>query len=529
MKYDVFISYRREGGFDTAKHLNDLLVRDGYIVSFDIDTLRNGDFDVQLLKRIEQCKDFILIVDMHAFDRTLDPSFDPNKDWLRCELAHALKHKKNIIPVFLAGISSFPDNLPEDIIGVSKKNGPEYNKYYFDDFYQTLCSRFLTSRSFKKKIVRSILLLISIVLVFLIFMRSMGPKDISYLDPMIPQTTSEIEINNFSLDRLNNISDSLGFTNPSAALDYWLENKDSENNLNVGLCYIVGYGCTRDYTKATEYILDAANDGIAIAQYLLGACYDNGIGLKQDIEQATFWYKKAAENGVPEAQCDYAIACTSDNNMHDAFKWLSQSAEQGNAKAQYTFGWAYGQNNNINNAIYWIEKAAEQDYTMAKIALGNMYIQGPPAVHDYESAVEIFEDLSKENNPMAQYALAFCYAQNKGVDTDFNKAIEYLNKSAEQGFAPALVELAGVYCSGLPDLNISQDFDKALSLYKKAAEQGFPMAQLMLGRMYENGWGVRKNIKKSKEWYKKAERQGLNMQLIQQQQYQQLQQQYQNL
>lgn len=26
MKYDIFISYRREGGYDTAKHLNDLLV-----------------------------------------------------------------------------------------------------------------------------------------------------------------------------------------------------------------------------------------------------------------------------------------------------------------------------------------------------------------------------------------------------------------------------------------------------------------------------------------------------------------------
>ena len=100
MKYDIFISYRREGGYDTAKHLNDLLVRDGYRVSFDIDTLRNGDFDVQLLERIEECNDFILVVDKHAFDRTLDPDFDPQKDWLRCELAHALKHNKNIIPVF---------------------------------------------------------------------------------------------------------------------------------------------------------------------------------------------------------------------------------------------------------------------------------------------------------------------------------------------------------------------------------------------------------------------------------------------
>lgn len=30
MKYDIFISYRREGGFEIAKHLNNLLVHDGY-------------------------------------------------------------------------------------------------------------------------------------------------------------------------------------------------------------------------------------------------------------------------------------------------------------------------------------------------------------------------------------------------------------------------------------------------------------------------------------------------------------------
>ena len=59
--YDIFISYRREGGYDTAKHLNDLLVRDGYKVSFDIDTLRSGDFDTQLLQRIDQCKDFYFL------------------------------------------------------------------------------------------------------------------------------------------------------------------------------------------------------------------------------------------------------------------------------------------------------------------------------------------------------------------------------------------------------------------------------------------------------------------------------------
>lgn len=165
MKYDVFISYRREGGYDIAKHLNDLLVRDGYRVSFDIDTLRNGDFDIQLLSRIEECKDFILIVDKHAFDRTLDKNFDSTKDWMRCELAHALKHNKNIIPVFLSGVIGFPDGLPADIVNVTKKNGPEYNRYYFNDFYETLKKRFLHKRNKYKYFITVVSILLFLALI----------------------------------------------------------------------------------------------------------------------------------------------------------------------------------------------------------------------------------------------------------------------------------------------------------------------------------------------------------------------------
>lgn len=174
MKYDIFISYRREGGYDTAKHLNDLLVRDGYKVSFDIDTLRSGDFDTQLLERIDQCKDFILIVDQHAFDRTLDPNFNPDNDWMRCELAYALKKNKNIIPVFLSGVTQFPANLPEDISGVIKKNGPEYNRYYFNDFYKILKSRFLHKKVNYKLIISALLSLIVLATTLFLLYNSYG-------------------------------------------------------------------------------------------------------------------------------------------------------------------------------------------------------------------------------------------------------------------------------------------------------------------------------------------------------------------
>ena len=145
-RYDIFLSYRRRGGFETAKHLFDLLTRDGYSVSFDIDTLRAGDFDTTLLRRIDQCTDFILILDREAFDRTLDPAFDRNKDWMRIELAYALDKGKNIIPVMLSGFTEFPDNLPADIAAVERKNGPKYDSYYFDDFYRRLKSDFLETK-----------------------------------------------------------------------------------------------------------------------------------------------------------------------------------------------------------------------------------------------------------------------------------------------------------------------------------------------------------------------------------------------
>lgn len=193
MKYDIFISYRRDGGYDTAKHLNDLLVRDGYKVSFDIDTLRSGNFDTQLLSRIEQCKDFILIVDQHAFDRTLDPNFDSKNDWLRCELAHALKKDKNIIPIFLSGVNGFPHNLPEDIADVAKKNGPEYNRYHFNAFYADLKKRFLHKKTRWSYIVAAMLIIISII-VACILLNNISQNNSSYKEEKLQEEVSENHI-----------------------------------------------------------------------------------------------------------------------------------------------------------------------------------------------------------------------------------------------------------------------------------------------------------------------------------------------
>ena len=45
-KYDIFISYRRNLGAETAKHLRDVLQAKGYRVFFDTDTLSSGNFNM---------------------------------------------------------------------------------------------------------------------------------------------------------------------------------------------------------------------------------------------------------------------------------------------------------------------------------------------------------------------------------------------------------------------------------------------------------------------------------------------------
>lgn len=204
--YDIFISYRRDGGYDTAKHLNDLLVRDGYRVSFDIDTLRSGDFDTQLLERIDQCKDFILVVDQHAFDRTLDPNCDPHKDWLRCELAYALKKEKNIIPIFLSDVSGFPNNLPSDIAGVTMKNGPEYNRYHFNAFYNDLKKRFLQTNPTGKIFKYVSFSLLGIVLIIAGYYLSNNYKDNSESDPPLV-VNSDTTSNDSTVNSSNELYD----------------------------------------------------------------------------------------------------------------------------------------------------------------------------------------------------------------------------------------------------------------------------------------------------------------------------------
>lgn len=113
-EYDIFISYRREGGKEYARNLTSELVSRGFHPFLDYDELEDGKFDKRITDAIESAPVFLFILTPGALDRCVN-----EEDWVRKEILHAIKHHRHIVPVDIdKQFTSFPadKNFPQEII-----------------------------------------------------------------------------------------------------------------------------------------------------------------------------------------------------------------------------------------------------------------------------------------------------------------------------------------------------------------------------------------------------------------------------
>lgn len=140
--HQVFISYRREGGEAMAQLLHDRLSLKGFRVFYDIESLKSGPFDTKIYDTIEQCADFLLVLPAQALERCIY-----EEDWVRKEIAHALRLEKNIVPIMMRGFT-FPNDLPEDIAAIRMINGIAFDTMeYLEAKIDRICSLLTSSPS----------------------------------------------------------------------------------------------------------------------------------------------------------------------------------------------------------------------------------------------------------------------------------------------------------------------------------------------------------------------------------------------
>src|ERR1700681_2889267 len=130
--YDVFISYRRDGGAAEARLLQSKLNERKIRTFLDVTELGRGYFDDALLKHIEQTPNFLVILSPHSLSRG-----EHEEDWLRREIAHALATERNVVPLMMPGFE-WPPKLPKDLRNLRRHQGLDYSHLYFEAMLQKL-------------------------------------------------------------------------------------------------------------------------------------------------------------------------------------------------------------------------------------------------------------------------------------------------------------------------------------------------------------------------------------------------------
>lgn len=227
---------------------------------------------------------------------------------------------------------------------------------------------------------------------------------------------------------------------------------------------------------ADEFTLDsarvAAEKGEAEAEYYLARHYAKGEGVPQDYAKAAGYMRQAAEQGNAFAQNDlgvfYAKGLGVKQDYQEAVKWYRQAAENGDSLGQFSLGWAYAEGRglptNLTEALKWYRLAAVQNQPDALLALGYLYQYG-----------------------------------EEGVSADNKEACQWFEKAAAQGRFEVLNNLGFIYEHG--GHGVTQDLAQAVKYYQAAAEKNIGLGQMNLGRMYQDGSGVKPDLVEAYKWF----------------------------
>jgi len=93
-KYDIFISYRRDGGAQYARTLQLMLEKKGYKVFLDYDELKDEKFSPQIEAAIKNSTIYLILLTKGSMTRCTNEG-----DWVRREIEIAIENGKRIVPV----------------------------------------------------------------------------------------------------------------------------------------------------------------------------------------------------------------------------------------------------------------------------------------------------------------------------------------------------------------------------------------------------------------------------------------------
>jgi uncharacterized protein len=253
-------------------------------------------------------------------------------------------------------------------------------------------------------------------------------------------------------------------------------------------------------------LMQKANAGESPAQHELGLRYLFGKGFPADTVKASYWIQKAADQHLPIAQFNLGILLMNGRgikwNPFEAFRQFRAAAEQENPEALYVLGLMYTEElivpRSWPKAYGCFKKASELGSEAAKITKKEMERRG---LNTIDTTHSLASRKNHPNNkvPPAQIDTGFSLLF-LDFHTDTTSTIEdtTLIHEAYQGIDTLAHSTSAENTSaGYPDSSNQ-------SSLSRAAICGNPEALCLLGRCYERGINVRKDIILASAYYLRA-------------------------
>ena len=390
MAYDIFISYRRDGGKELARPLKSELELRGYRVFLDFDELKDGVFDRRIMEAIDAAPIFMVILSPHALDRCANAD-----DWVRREIEYALEHDRHFIPIDPdRSFTGFPPDIPDTLkAGLGQH---QFSQVMFEQLFKVSVDKMVRERiePLLQRAGRTA-------------MQEQGGA-LFHVETDLPcrilkfgKELCTVRPGSDTVIRLRkgrHKLEAVCLDCPDDRLQWvqTVEDNEMEDLLTVELRpvrerrlaaeadVLAERGQTAydagDYAEAVKLWCEAAEAGNRIAQNSLGDCYYYGKGVAKDYTEAVKWYRKAAEQGYASAQNNlgtcYHWGKGVERDDAEAVKWYRKAAEQGYAVAQFEMGWCYkhgyGVPKDLAEAKRWYRKAADAGIQEAKKHLAEL-------------------------------------------------------------------------------------------------------------------------------------------------------------
>jgi enhanced entry protein EnhC len=287
---------------------------------------------------------------------------------------------------------------------------------------------------------------------------------------------------------------------------HFAEQGDKEGQVKLGFMLEKALGGSVDLAAAKKWYEAAAQQGQALAQYLLAELYQLGDATQQvDYAEAKKWYQQSAKNFPPAAIALGFIYDTVDADYEQALASYQQAANQGLGLGQLNLALIYelgkGRPVDYSSAAKLYQAAAEQGVPQAMVQLAGLYLQGQGVSQDESDALSWYKKAAEAGDQEASYQLGLMSELGMATKVDMASALHDYQVAAEKGNAKAKLALARIYQQGI---GVAQDKQQALDYYKQLASEGNPFAQYQLAMSYYSSENNKHMPAEGKLWLVRA-------------------------